>query len=88
MAIAAQVIDVAPAPIVIILADIRRLVYFNFAMFIVSALASTSVFITGICMLDFIGFLGGGGGEIVDKLYHVIFVLSSYMIWSFVFCYS
>lgn len=40
MAIAAQVIDVAPAPIVIILADIRRLVYFNFAIFIVSALAS------------------------------------------------
>lgn len=59
MAIAAQVIDVAPAPIVIILADIRRLVYFNFAISIVSALASTSVFITGICMLDFIGFLGG-----------------------------
>lgn len=78
MAIAAQVIDVAPAPIVIILADIRRLVYFNFAVFIVSALASTSVFITGICMLDFIGFLGGG--KIVDKLYHVISVLSSYMI--------
>lgn len=78
MAIAAQVIDVAPAPIVIILTDIRRLVYFNFAIFIVSALASTSVFITGICMLDFIGFLGGG--KIVDKLYYVIFVLSSYMI--------
>lgn len=77
MAIAAQVIDVAPAPIVIILADIRRLVYFNFAISIVSALASTSVFITGICMLDFIGFLGE---KIVDKLYHVISVLSSYMI--------
>lgn len=33
VAIAAQVIDVAPAPIVIILADIRRLVYFNFRNF-------------------------------------------------------
>lgn len=71
MAITAQVIDVAPAPIVIILADIRRLVYFNFAVSIVSALASTSVFITGICMLDFTG-CRLSGEKLIDKLYQSI----------------